>query len=516
MFVDAKSLPPRFLIDADVCIIGAGAAGITLARDLAGAGRTIAVIESGAFELDGDTQKLYAGEVVGAPHAPLDRDRLRYLGGSTNHWQGSCREFDAADLADWPIGVETLKPFYSRAHDICQLSSHSFDPLEWATDEARPVDLGKTSKLKNGVFQYSPPTRFGIVYRNDLATLPGVTVYLNANLVQIDSNEAASAVTGLQIACLDGKRGRARARIYVLAAGGIENARLLLNADGVQKVGLGNGNDLVGRYFMDHAFVPLASTIFADPSLPEMRFYDHHVVRGGIIEGYFAATDEVRRKENLPPFAIGIRPAGTPTDIGVGNIKLPQAVRNLMSEDSANQLSYYLPRMMNRLEAPASWLYKKVWGNPADAYITTFICGPDPDPQSRVTLSDNVDALGMRESRLSWRLPPDLEAKMQRAHELLAQELGAAGLGRLRIESAATTGYDPMRDLGEGYHQMGTTRMHADPGRGVVDADCRVHGIGNLFIAGSSVFTSYACDDPTLTIVALALRLSDHLKPMLG
>ena len=512
MFVDARTLPPKFVIDVDICIVGAGAAGITLARNLSGGNRRIALLESGNFDFDANTQKLYAGEVVGQAYTPLDRDRLRYLGGSTNHWQGSCRPFDALDLADWPFGVDELAPFYRQAHDICQLGPHTFEPLDWSTDEARPLELGEGASLKSGVFQYSAPTRFGTVYRNDLAAAPGLTVYLNANLVQIDTNDAGSGVTSLEVACLNGKRGRARARYYVLAAGGIENVRLLLNADRVQKSGLGNEYDLVGRYFMDHAFVPLAATIVAQAASPQMSFYDHHLVRGQIIEGYICASDEVRRREQLPPFAIGIRPAGVETTAGVAHMKLPPALRNLMSENFANHLTYYLPRWLDRLETPVTWINQRLWHNPPGAYTTVYTCGPEPDPASRVTLTNTVDALGMRESRLEWRLPADFEHNMQRAHELLAQELGRTGTGRLRIESSATTGYDPIKDLGEGHHHMGTTRMHDDPRRGVVDADCRVHGIGNLFIAGSSVFPSYACDDPTMTIVALALRLSSHLK----
>jgi choline dehydrogenase-like flavoprotein len=247
-----------------------------------------------------------------------------------------------------------------------------------------------------------------------------------------------------------------------------------------------------------------------------MRFYDHHVVRGQIIEGYLSASDEVRRKEKLPPFAIGIRPAGVNVNEGVGNLRLPPALRNMMSENIANRLTYYLPRLLNRMETPVTWINDRLWLNPPGAYTTVYTCGADPDPASRVTLTNTLDALGMRETRLDWRLPADLERNMHRAHELLAQELGRSGTGRLRIESSATTGYDPMEDLGEGHHHMGTTRMHDDPRRGVVDADSRVHGIGNLFIAGSSVFPSYACDDPTMTIVALALRLSSHLKSALG
>jgi choline dehydrogenase-like flavoprotein len=516
MFVNARTLPQNFIIDADICIVGAGAAGITLARDLSGGNRKIAVLESGNFDFDAATQALYAGEVAGQVYAPLDRDRLRFLGGTTNHWEGSCRPFDALDFADWPFGLDTLKPFYRRAYEICQLGPPTFEPSDWSTEEARPLQLRAGAGLKNGVFQYSPPTRFGTVYREDLASAPGVTVYLNANLVQIDTNDAASSVTGVAVACLDGKRGRARAKYYVLATGGIENVRLLLNTDRVQKTGLGNEFDLVGRYFMDHPFVPLSATISADAASPEMRFYDRHTVRGQSIEGYFCAGDEVRRKEQLPPFTIGIRPARATTDTGLGNIALPSAVRKLMSEDFANRLTYYLPRSLSRIELPVTWVYERMWRTLPGTYTTVYTCGPHPEPLSRVTLTDKVDALGMRESRLDWRLGTDFAHHMQRAHELLAQELGRTGAGRLRMESSATTGYDPIKDLNEGHHHMGTTRMHNEPRQGVVNADCRMHGVSNLFIAGSSVFPSYACDDPTLTIVALALRLSAHLKSALS
>jgi hypothetical protein len=162
-------------------------------------------------------------------------------------------------------------------------------------------------------------------------------------------------------------------------------------------------------------------------------------VRGHILEGYFCATDEVRSKEQLPPFAIGIRPAGADDNIGVGNITLPPALRKLMSDRVANAFTYNLPRWLNRLEAPATWVYERMWREPPGTFITVYSCGPDPDPQSRVSLTDTVDALGMRESRLNWRLPPDFERKMQRAHELLGQELGRTGLGRLHIESSTTT-----------------------------------------------------------------------------
>lgn len=512
MFVDARTLPQAHILDVDICVIGAGAAGITLARELSGISRKVAVFESGNFDFEPDTQNLYAGEIVGRQYTPLDRDRLRYLGGSTNHWSGSCRPFEPIDLEGWPFGVEVLNPYYRRAQDICQLGTDGFDPGEWKTGVARPIQPAGSSSVRSGVFVYSPPTRFGSVYRDDLRAARNVTVYLNANAVRINTNETASTVTSVEIACLRGPRFSVRARQYLLAAGGIENARLLLNADHTQKTGLGNQNDLVGRYFMDHANVTGAATILADASSPEMQFYDHHEVRGRIIEGYFCAIDQVRRTERLPAHSIGIRSA-TPVDTELGDIELPSALRGMLRENVVNDITYYLSRSLDRLEAPAKWLKKKMWRTPPGTFTTFYSCGPDPDPQSRVTLLDTVDALGLRQTRLDWHLPADFEQKMQRAHQLLAQELGRTGVGRLRVESAAT-GQDPMQNLGNGHHHMGTTRMHDDPHQGVVDADCRVHGIANLFIAGSSVFPTYACDDPTMTIVALALRLSDHIKPL--
>jgi choline dehydrogenase-like flavoprotein len=514
MFVDARTLPANFLVEADICIAGAGAAGITLARALAGGGHRIAVFESGGLEYNAETQSLYAGEVVQQAYMPLDRDRLRYLGGSTNHWQGSCRPFDALDLADWPFGLDVMEPFYRRAQEVCQLGPYTFEPKDWVSDDARPLELGDASPLKSGVFQYSPPTRFGTAYRDDLANGAGLTVYLNANLVQINVNEHGDGVTGYALACLDHKQFRARGRHYVLATGGIENVRLLLNSNQVQKAGLGNQNDLVGRYFMDHPFVPAAATIFAEAGSPQMRFYDHHVVQEHIIEGYVTASDEVRRGEKLFPFSLGIRVGGGDVDEGVGNVELPAFAKRLLSDSAQRQASFYLPRVLDRVEGPVKWIYQKMWRETPGVYVVAYDCGPEPDPESRVTLIDKVDALGLRETRLAWKLPADLERQMHRALELLGQELGRTGVGRLRIESAQATGYDPMRDLSNGSHHMGTTRMNADPRQGVVDADCRVHGIGNLFVAGSSVFPSYACDDPTMTIVALALRLADHLKSL--
>ena len=512
MIIDAKRLPQHFTVEADICVVGAGAAGITLARDLAGSNKQVALLEGGDLTYTTESQHLYAGEVVGHSSIPLDADRLRFFGGTTNHWAGSCKPFWPSDFEDWPFGLETLEPYYRRAHTICQLGPYTYNPDDWMSEQARALKFLPGSHFESGVFQYSPPTRFGTVYHDDLASSSNVTVYLNANLIDIETRESDREVTGLKLACLDGKRFQARARQYVLAAGGVENARLLLSSNKVRAAGLGNEFDLVGRYFQDHPYVPGAATILADSARPDLLFYTQHYVGNTEIEGYVRATDEVMRKEQLPPFAIGFRTLA-PIVSDFGSFTLPVGLRTRLSDDTANSLTYFVQRLMIDVESSWDFLHYKIWRKPQGLFTTTYICGTAPDRQSRVTLGNSVDALGMRRSVLDWRLPADFEIKMRRAHELLGEELGRMGVGRLRLESAAT-GHDPMQNISNGHHQMGTTRMNRDPRQGVVDEHCRVHSLANLYIAGSSLFPSYACDDPTMTIVALALRLSDHLKSL--
>ena len=189
MFIDSTTLPENTAIEADVCIVGAGAAGITLARDLAGGSLRIAVFESGGFDFDPETQDLYDGDVVGQPFTPLEMDRLRYFGGTTNHWAGSCHPFRASDFEGWPFQRDVLEPYYRRAQEICQLGPYTYEPEDWTAEDELPLDFGPGARFQSGVFQFSPPTRFGEVYRQDLETASNVSVYLNANLVNIETND---------------------------------------------------------------------------------------------------------------------------------------------------------------------------------------------------------------------------------------------------------------------------------------------------------------------------------------
>lgn len=518
MFIDARTLPEAASIEADICIVGGGAAGITLARDLAGAGRRIAVFESGGFDFEGATQQLYDGETVGQALHPLVVERLRFLGGSTNHWSGGCRPFDAQDFArrsyvpdsGWPMGRADLDDYYRRAQVICQLGPFTYEPRDWVVDAVRPIELPEDASLCTGLYQYSPPTRFGEVYRADLDKAEGVKVYLHANGVDIETDDGAARVRRLRLACLDGRRFHAAAKAYVLATGGIENPRLLLSANTVQKAGLGNGHDLVGRYFMDHPYVPNAALVMFGASHPTLAFYQQREVRGITVQGYFRARPQTEQAEGLPSFCISLQP-GTLPEHGYARESIRTISGELASGHWPDHLAFHMARILRSVEGKLEEKFYQWSHAQPTLFSTNYICECPPDRDSRVTLGDTVDALGLRRVKVDWRLPTDFERSMVRGHELLARELGRLDLGRLRMNSREA-GRDPMANISNGYHHMGTTRMHDDPGQGVVDADCRVHGIANLFIAGSSVFPTYSFDNPTLTIVALALRLSDHLK----
>ncbi|HUK58491.1 MAG TPA: GMC family oxidoreductase [Stellaceae bacterium] len=511
MFTDARSLPPGSTLAADICIIGAGAAGITLARALGGGELSVAVLESGGFTFEEATQELYDGRLTGEPTTPLVDDRLRYLGGTTNHWSGGCRPFDAHDFAAWPFGLATMEPYYRRAQTICQLGRYSYDADDWATPTVYPLRFAPGATLKSGVYQNSPPTRFGQVYRDELAKLRGLTVYLHANVIDIATSETASEVTGLEVATLDGKRFSAKATLYVLATGAVENARILLNADKTQKTGLGNGYDKVGRYFMDHPYISCVATLIWTGPPEGLQFYlEGTTIDGTPILGYVTATPAVLARSERPSFGIGFQRGDVP-DRGFWAKSAEDIYHAVAAGRMPDHLGFHVGRIARGLEWETEDAYRHVFHADASLYSTDYIAECPPDPASRVSLIDERDALGQRRVALDWRLPRDFEANMIEAHDALARELGRAGLGRLRLHSAET-GYDPMAAIENGHHHMGTTRMSADPRQGVVDADGKLHGCANLYVAGSSVFPSYSFDNPTLTVVALALKLADRLK----
>ncbi|MEO6577749.1 MAG: GMC family oxidoreductase, partial [Candidatus Limnocylindria bacterium] len=365
----------------------------------------------------------------------------------------------------------------------------------------------------------------------------------------------ADRVDGLALRTLTGVALRARARTYVIAAGGIENARLLLASNSRIPAGVGNGNDLVGRYFLEHprfvgaVFVPFNERI-------DLRFYQAHDAEDSRITGYLALPDAVREAEGLGDVQFRLEPRYVPAYTRASKSSDLVALRRLVGRAEAD------PELIEDLSAVAddltAWrrfislgaplpvplpeavgaaltaspvergalipavigdiatiVYgETIGGIPLTGIDVTTRIDPEPNPDSRIQLGTARDALGMPRAELDWRLSPADRESIVRALELLGAELGRAELGRLQVSFDADEPGWP-DDLEGGWHHMGTTRMHDDPRHGVVDRDCRAHGIRNLYVAGSSVFTTAGSATPTLTIVALALRLAAHLEASL-
>jgi choline dehydrogenase-like flavoprotein len=312
MLIDGRSVPAGSAFTTDLCIIGAGAAGITLARELADAPFEVTLLESGGFDLDQETQALTDGKIVGMPYRALPSTRLRCFGGTTQHWGGWCRAFDDIDFSErdwvphsgWPITRADLVGYYGRAHEICQLGPFVYDPSDWDLGADQPLKLAGTD-VKTRIIQFSPPTRFGLRYRDAILHAANTKLYLYSNVVRIEPSENGRQIVRLDLKTLSGNSFSIRAKQYVLATGGIENPRLLLASNQRISSGIGNEHDLVGRYFSDHmqldtgGIFPLRSDASFDLYQLEARDKIHKPTsangRPTPLMGYFTLTDAAQR-----------------------------------------------------------------------------------------------------------------------------------------------------------------------------------------------------------------------------
>lgn len=526
MFVDARELPDGTMLEAELCVIGAGAAGITIARELAGRAVQVVVLESGGFEFDANTQELYKGPNVGLPYFDLDITRLRFFGGTTNHWAGWCRPLDPIDFeprpwlkeSGWPIRHDELTPFYERATKIVELPSARFGIADWEKSEVAtarglqrlPLD---PKRFESIVFQKSPPTRFGEVYRSALDRAPNVKICLNANVTEMETTANGAEVVTVHGATLTGCRFKVRPKFVVLACGGIENARLMLLSSRLERGGIGNRHDLVGRYFADHLEQVSGYAFFAQPTKSFDWYFPESAPEVTACLQLAPAVQEARRTLGS---VVTLHQVHDTTETSEGFGSLRRLVRSVQRHAIPDNLLGDLANVVIDINTLASFTYSRLTNAPRKDNLCVLMNRIEvrPNRDSRVLLDTTRDALGLPRAKLDWRLTDTDKDTIAIAQEELSLAFGEAGLGRIKTVFRADRPW-PSTIQG-GNHHMGTTRMSADPRAGVVDATSRVHGMANLWIAGSSVFPTTGTANPTLTIVALALRLADHLKEKLA
>lgn len=517
MIIDARSLENGAALAADVCIVGGGTAGLVLAAALAKSKRDVLLLESGGLKPDKRSEHLNFGENVGLPYYPLDTARARYLGGSTNRWHVSVgrnelgariRPLDAIDFeardyvpySGWPFRKSDLDSYYASAQEACRTGPPDYEVAQWFQDAAS-AKLPLDDRIVNTIlFKFATKQKFLSNHVEAVQRSENAGAVLYANVVEIETDDACQSVTRLQAACLNGARFSVSAKVYVLAAGGIEVPRLLLNSNKSMPCGLGNQNDLVGRFFMEHLhfwsgmFIP-----FGNQMINRTAIYNEiQWVNDVPVIAKLALSEAVMRKEGLINHNVQLIPRW---------VRRSSLYAHLHPDLSTNAPAGLKP-LLSTVRRGLFKAGKLIDRRTALRYVIANMTEQVPNPESRISLGPERDALGLPRLKLNWQVTRQDVENAVRVQQILAGEIERSQLGRFIIQMADDT-VPP--GLHGGYHHMGTTRMSVDPKKGVVDPDGRVHGISNLFVAGPSVFPTGGHANPVLTIVALTLRLAEHI-----
>jgi choline dehydrogenase-like flavoprotein len=510
MHIDARNLPNNSVIEGDVCIVGAGAAGISIALDWLKTNHKVILLESGGFEYDDKVQDMYKGKSTGQKYYPLKSSRLSYFGGTTGHWAGMCAPFDEIDFmkrdwvpnSGWPITREDLDPFYARANEKLKLGPYRYDLEFWQKEMPNmnpfPID---ENVVWHKVWQLSSTTGMGgvgfnKVYKDDVVKAKNIHLYTYSTVVDVRANEAVSAIQEVVVKNFSGKTHAIRAKHFILAGGAIQNARILLASNSQAKKGLGNDNDIVGRYFMEHLeiqtselwlFKPFSTDLFKWNKIwCELAIRKDKQIEERILNGTLG-PNELTWAKNAKP-----------------RMEIYQNEDPRKSQDN----------LFKNWDAASLEAAKIKHGSITRAYEFQTRIEQAPNPDSRVSIGEEKDELGVPLANLHWALTDLDKRSIRRINEIVGLEMGKAGLGRMRLKEEFRDRNDMSWPKGTngGWHHMGTTRMGTDVKKSVVDPNCQVHGINNLYVAGSGCYTTSGAPNPTLTLVALSLRLSDHVK----
>jgi choline dehydrogenase-like flavoprotein len=535
MIIDSRHHDINTDIEYDVCIIGAGAAGITVALELASdCELNLLMLEAGGLHFAHQAQSLYLGEVEGDRQTPLWRSRFSGLGGSTQIWAGWCRPLEAHDFehrdyianSGWPITRDELQSAYRRANEICGLGSYDYDLQTWQ-DLLAGEPLSSAPELLHHIFQVRK-LRFNEVYYDDLKNAKNIRVYLYSPVMRLYAKQDGRCVDHVEISSYRGKASALNAKQFVLATGGIENARLLLLSGSSQENALGNQNDCVGRYFTDHGFIDSGWFVPGNDK-QDLRFYfpvSHpHDSRQASVRPVITLSPEVLKEGKLLNAAMYFYPGyeshpAFASDAVKAALELWEIVkgkkftelREISKADAApGDIWEFCKRIGSRPHYILQALLRKAIfkNSTCSRWRTRFYYECVPSADNRVFLGDEKDQFGRRQPRLNWHLSDQDLDSAYRFHVCLSSVLQNNGAGDLTYFEELSQWRSKTET---GKHPSGTTRMHNNPKLGVVDKYCRVHGLDNLYVVGSSVFPTAGYTNPTLTIVALAVRLARHLQ----
>lgn len=518
MIIHGNSVPAGTEVDADICVIGAGPAGLSVALRFAKSPHRVYVLETGSEHPDEMSLRMSAGESTGYQYFSLDRARARVLGGSSYIWEEwmRARPLDPVDFkiregiphSGWPLSTGDLSDHYRQAHALLGLGPWDYEVPAGHVLDAWPGDAG----MQPVMFRYSNEADF-TTRRHEIESSANLCLVLGSTATALLPSDIGASVDRVVVAGGEGGDFTVKARVVVLAGGGIENPRLMLLSDALMG-NLGSGpREITGRFFMEHPRVRTGYVELAGEMVLPVGVFDRAQRPDGAARVALAPTEDLMASQRMAN----------------GMILLSESTR-VRETEAYRSIAIVRDRMIGR-PSSESWIrhlanagrrpgetlsaLRSMSGRGSSSERVLRISATTeqlPDPESRVDLGTSTDPLGQRIPRLHWRVSPEEARTIRVMQETLDEVFRELGWGRV----VGFLGEEYPRRVFRGeWHQMGTTRMSEDPASGVVDRNCRVHGVDNLYVAGASVFPTVGYANPTLTVVALALRLAAHLDGLL-
>ncbi len=522
MIIDLDTLGADTQLDADLCLVGGGIAGLTIAHEFIEQGLRVLILEAGGRTLEPESQALYKAQIVGHPYPGHIEGRFRVFGGSSTRWGGQLLPLDSADLeprmhvahSGWPIPYDVLAPYYDRALDIMRVNHLPYDEKIWHSLGIKPTpfdhDLFHYRYSKWARFQHR---NLASTVGSEVSRARNVDVLLHASVTHLHLDQEGQSVNRLSVRSLSGRTAMVRAKNYVLCCGTLETARLLLASNDIQPTGIGNAHGLVGRFFQDHISFRAAELRPTNPDKFSESF----------------APAFKRQVMHYPRIKLSPMAQQKFGCLGVfghvqfescedsGFIVIREMLRRIQARQSILPSRKEIRNVLRDLPYLTQLQFSYFFGGqipypPRCHWFLQVDVEQEPSEQSRVFLTEQRDLLGLPILGIDWRPGERERMSVLRFVEQFRSEWERLKLGGAVWNDTITApGASWLTSASDTYHQAGTARMSTDPHLGVVDQDLQVHGVSNLYIGSCAVFPTSGSANPTFTMMALCLRLADHL-----